>query len=162
MVNNQIIPFSPKNGNPGCMIGKEVEIHALSHLISVRFYITDYGNPSGTYSCRVFRFSEDDVPTLPVYDSEPVSKEVAFSGNQWVDIPLYPTDLILSPGKYLLAMKWVIPPGELGMDAQTIGFKESEDMGISWMNWNGGINEWYKDTGPHKGNFMIEPVLLGL
>ena len=132
------------------MIGKEVEVSLESRLKSIRFYLTDYGNSQGDFSCTIYRFSENGTPDTEIYN-HPIESSTS-SGNEWIDVS---SELIIAPGKYLITIKWPVSPGEDGSNSITVGFQESDEEPASWMNWHG---QWQKDTGPYKGNFMIEPV----
>ncbi|MDC7240556.1 MAG: hypothetical protein PQJ50_09370 [Spirochaetales bacterium] len=151
------VPFSPKNGVPGSMAGIELPVYSLSILKEVKFYITDHGTPATPYSLAIYRFSSEAGPETPIRNLEITC--TATEGNKWISHSLESDRITLEPGNYLVAMKWMASPGEDGLTAQTIGFKESDDEPVSWMNWNGRDDGWSKDTGPYRGNFMIEAAL---
>lgn len=154
--NNNIIPFSPKNGKAGCMVGKDLELSKRVQLKAFKFYITSYGQPDSNYSYGVLQFTGKDSFAGILHES--YSDAAKINGDQWVEHKIDKT-LILPPGRYLIYMKWEITPGDTGEHAQTIGFMEVESgPAINWMNWRGGTTDWHKDTGPYQGEFMIEPV----
>ena len=152
-MNKKIIPFSPKNGTPGCMLGKVVEVSSESQLKSIRFFLTDYGDQKSDFSFSIYSFS-DRNPNNEIYVHPELRS--ASSGNEWIELSLVSEKVILAPGKYLIAIRWPVTPGEDGSNSITVGFQESNEEPISWMNWHG---QWQKDTGPYQGNFMIEAVL---
>lgn len=157
-MNEKVIPYSPKNGKIGCMVGKEFKITHSVLLKALQFYITGYGLPQSNYNYGILQFPEKNSLFSLLQESYTDVKEI--NGEMWVKNELH-KPLLLQPGKYLMFMKWNTPPGNRGKSAQTIGFIESENCpDISWMNWSGSNNDWHKDTGPHKGNFMIEPVYI--
>ena len=133
------------------MLGKEITVSSESQLKSICFYLTDYGNPEADFSYCVYRFSDKDYPDTEIHHHSSV--RASSSGNEWITLSLEHEEVILTPGKYLVAIKWPVSPGEDGKSAITLGFKESDEVPVSWMNWHG---KWLKDTGPYKGNFMIE------
>ncbi len=155
-MDKKVIPFSPRNGNPGCMVGKEVKVTQYTQLKAIQFYITEYGKPASNYSYGILQFSDEDgfVNLLQEFNSETAD----IKGDIWIENKLN-EPLLLQPGRYLIFMKWEALPGDRGTGAQTVGFIELENSHeISWMNWNGSINGWYKDTGSYQGEFLIEPV----
>lgn len=153
-----IVPFSPKNGNKGCMIGKEIQVEYVTQLQSVKFFITDYGIPDTSYSYGVLKFLDEIIIDGILCENTLNSNDTCGKGNLWVENQFERTVTLL-PGKYLLYMKWDTPPNNQGDNTQAIGFKEEQSSKyLSWMNWSGNINDWHKDTGPYKGNFMIEPT----
>ncbi len=138
------------------MVGKEIKLTQEAQLKAIQFYITDYGQTTSNYSYGIIQFSEKDGFVDLLQESYLGITDA--KGNLWVENDLN-EPLLLQPGRYLMFMKWEIPPGDNGKYAQTIGFKESENCSeTSWMNWTGFTNGWYKDTGPYQGEFMIEPV----
>ena len=156
-MDKSIIPFSPKNGVTDCMVGIEVLLIQRRKLNTVSFYITDYGEPATPFSMRIFIFDNSDQPRGEFYLKQNDSYSSPHNGNQWIILKLEDENIWLEKGKYLIAMSWLKEPGSEGLTAQTIGFEENHHSEPkSWMNWRGERHSWQKDTGPYRGNFMIE------
>ena len=155
-MDKSIIPFSPKNAGVGCMVGIELVLNERKKLNNVKFYITDYGEPSAPFSIRIFLFDDLNQPHGEIYLENFINYSLT-GGVHWIIANLEEEDIFLDKGKYLIAMKWLLEPGPEGLTAQTIGFRESNvSEPKSWMNWLGERHHWKKDTGPYRGNFMIK------
>lgn len=139
------------------MVGKEFELLSKSKLKLIRFFLTDYGSPQSGYTCTVYSFSNRKTPDIKIYDHPVICSSTTV--NEWIELPLESEKTIFSPGRYLIAIKWQDSPGEEGKNSIAVGFQESDERPVSWMNWHGNDSQWQKDTGPYRGNFMIEPVL---
>lgn len=154
-----IISFSPKNGNTGCMVGIESLLKKQKTLKEIRCFITDHGKPETPFNICFYRFSSSHIPDKRIPLTTESFSSSSESGNVWVTIDLRNEEIKLLPGRYLISIEWLKKPNNEGLNAQTIGFKESKSQEpISWMNWTGKDTDWSKDTGPYEGNFMIESV----
>lgn len=150
-----IIPFSPKKGTIGCKIALRITLEEKKQLITVKFFVTEYGLPSTSFNFHLYSFSmENNFPTHKILNV-PITVQ-AKNGDEWVEINLTNQNLILDKGDYFIAMEWLKQPGEEGKTAQTIGFAQNKKSEArSWMNWKVNDKYWVQDTGPYKGNFMI-------
>lgn len=154
-----VIPFSPKNGNPGCMVGVESCLDEERILKGLKLFITDYGKPNAPFSINLYEFSLSKRPNIEIPITEKSFNSIITSGNDWTSIDLKNESIKLFPGKYLISVRWLEAPGNDGLESLTIGFKKGYyQEPISWMNWSGKESEWSKDTGPYTGNFMIQPI----
>jgi hypothetical protein len=94
-----IIPFSPKNGNSGCMVGVESFLNEEKTLVELKFYITDYGKQDAPFSISLYEFSSSKRPNIKIPVTTKSFSSISTLGNDWVSFDLSNEKIRLSPGK---------------------------------------------------------------
>jgi len=141
------------------MVGVEIFLDQEKTLEEVKFYITDYGKPNAPFSISLYKFSSLELPDKHIPLMSKPTDSISVDGEDWTSVDFKKENIRLSPGKYLISLRWLELPGDDGRNSFTIGFKEDEEHEpISWMNWSGECSDWSKDTGPYIGNFMLQSV----
>ncbi len=117
---------------------------------SVRFFVGGHGLPMKTFRVHVYPGS---VAEGPVEDDLLKTEILAAAryGNQWVEVDLVPYRITIPEGDFFVAMEWLTPPGNYGMEAQLLGADTSDPSRRSWWKHRPGSGwvriEEISDTG---------------
>jgi hypothetical protein len=97
----------------------------------VRFFVGGNGIPMKAFRVHVYSGDRSAGPVeQDLLEVEIVA--AASYGNQWVEVDLSSHRITIPEGDFFVAMEWLTPPGNHGMEAQLLGADTSDPSRRSW------------------------------
>jgi hypothetical protein len=98
---------------------------------NVRFFVGGNGVPMKAFRVHVYPGAgstgplEEDLLDVQILAA-------ASYGNQWIEVDLSEYGISIAEGDFFIAMEWLTPPGNYGMEAQMLGADTSDPSRRSW------------------------------
>ncbi len=99
-------------------------------LLEVQYYLGDFGSPDRAFGVRAYHADPGGPPSSQLLDAGVTAAGTV--GLEWVTVDVTDHAPRVDSGDLCVAMVWLNPPGDAGLQVPYLGMDDSEPDGRTW------------------------------